>query len=281
MEPTCIHVLSIRNRGRASTSSPASTAALFAQGQHTAPNMPPKGKRKAAAAAGDAQAPDTPEKKAKHVPFADRLFGKSPARGADKASKTVIAVVGGDMHITVFTSLPASTDAVRSLMDPHNGASPFVQKNVYGPVRIPGTPDFVHNENNFSTIFYMDPDTRTEVEAGFGESVKSWKDYLNAIIDKFLAKFHEPTAYLERVPLSDVLPCNMFARWFHVKKFGQQDILDNETYGWVQSTADTDADNAAAQKYLADGDEKRAAHKLRMDALEAGSQSSQDTINLA
>ena len=82
--------------------------------------MPPKGKRKATAGAGDAQAPDhTPEKKAKHVPFADRLFGKSPARGADKASKTVIAVVGGDMHITVFTSLPASTNAVRSLMDPH------------------------------------------------------------------------------------------------------------------------------------------------------------------
>ena len=122
---------------------------------------------------------------------------------------------------------------------------------------------------------------RSDLEAGLDESCKSWKDYLNVVIDKFLGKSHEPIAHLDRVPLSSVLPSNMFARWFHVKKFEHTDILDNETHGWVPETLDSHADNAAAQKYLTEGDEKRAAHKLRMDALESGSQSSQDnTINL-
>ena len=244
--------------------------------------MPPKGKHKAATGTANEQAPNkTPEKKAKHVPFAQRLFAKAPVRGTDKNSKTVVAVVGGDMHITVFTTLSNNTDAVRSLMNPRDGASPFVQKNIYGPVRIPGTTDsFVHNENNFSTVFYMDPDVRADLEAGLDESCKSWGDYLDVVINKFCDKFHQPTAHLERVPLSDVLPAQMFARWFHVKHFQHTDILDNETHGWVPATLDSAADTATAQEYLSNGDKKRAAHKERMDALESGSQSSQEPILL-
>ena len=246
--------------------------------------VPQEGKRKAAPDTTPVPA-STPEKKA--VPFADRPFFKKkrPANqgAADKVSHTVLALVGGDMHLTLFTTLNPETDAVRSLVTPNEGVSPFVQKNVYGQVEIPGKPLTVHCKNNFSCIWYVDPDLRCKFEDTLTDNCKSWKDYLEAFAGKYLTAFGgNYEIYMDRWPLSKVLPPNMFSRWFHVKRFDAGDITLNAVHGWVPETDNPSKDSEEAHKYLESGDKMRAEHKERMEALEAGmgSQSSQETIDI-
>ena len=107
---------------------------------------------------------------------------------------------------------------------------------------------------------------------------------MQAFANKYLAAFGKNyEIYMERWPLSKVLPPNMFSRWFHIKRFDAGDITLNAVHGWVPETGDPSKDSEDAHKYLESGDNMRAKHKARMEALEAGmgSQSSQDTIDIA
>ena len=245
--------------------------------------MPPK-KRKAPApgtAAPPAAEPDTPDKK---LPFAERMFVKKKSKQAraapDAKGTTAIAIVGGDMHVTVFTTLAARTPAVRSIMNPGtNGHSAFIQKAIWGPVKIPGTDKNVERTNNYSNIYYVDPDVRAKLEDELDENCKTWKDYLSVFVNRYMSMFDDVQIFLDRVPLSHILPTNMFSRWFYQKKFDPSDILDNAEHGWVTDSGNSTEDAAKAKQYLDKGDEERAKHRARMELLES-QPSSQETVDI-
>ena len=78
----------------------------------------------------------------------------------------------GIAYLALSTMLSPGDDAVRLLATPKEGVSPFVQKNVYGQVEIPGKPLTVHCKDNFSCTWCVDPGLRCKFEDTLTDNCK-------------------------------------------------------------------------------------------------------------
>eukprot|EP00937_MAST-01D_sp_MAST-1D-sp2_P004835 g4835.t1 len=225
--------------------------------KRTAPSTPAK-----AATATSATSPSGPS-------LSGMKIKKRKKKGTADATITVLALVGGEMHATVFTTADLRTAAVQSIITAGtHGYSPFMKKVVRSFVSIPGTTTMVPNSNGYCNVYHIDMDALEKVEDEITDEDADTADLLNLVKDKYLGAFGDVTVHMAAVPLSRVLPKNSFAKWYkqQLKVNPDTDISDNKAFHWVPTTASSSDDAATAKAYLEGGMEMNTAYRQNLDS---------------